>query len=662
MTAAMQSWSDSPSAAAAPAGLATRAYRYAVRLDVHEARAVKNVSRAARRAWNQLVWFTRDAVRRAENGTEATLHREYAQILTRKKVVGRACCEPSSALYSPEEWARHEADIAAAKGKAKATVRKDIATETDRRRGERDAQERVLLAAMTADQRRKWPSDRAARNAALAAQKRTAKTAKLRPGNVLWIERRRLAVEYAIDRSAVRYGQPGDTLRALPSACYHALSAKYRDAADLWCSGQRGEPHFKSTLRGDPVTLQAQRAVVPVDGRIDLSAIHPALGRVKVVQHRPIPANGQVKQVALSVSRTRCYVVLFVEAPVSTWAVDLPTTGRVIGVDPGLKTPVTWATADGSLSGKLAPPNTRRTAAFLRRQARLQRQLDRQRRTANPDCYDADGRAIRGRHPHVFSNRMRDTLHRLAILQERLANRRTESYRLGARSLLGIADDIRIGTWRPARQAAGDHTAQIRGALRSGLDAAISTAVNILTDYAKRSTRPKTITPVPERMTTRTCPDCAADAGPAGDLSVREWTCAHCGAHHDRDTASARNLANLNFQPPTKRPETAPAHGVDRTDARSGGQTKVSRKARSPRRPSITPVSAPASADVVSQPPVASREDAGGCSGGSKALPDVSVVALATPGDGGCSQHDGHVTATEPSARPAVAASASGDG
>lgn len=40
---------------------------------------------------------------------------------------------------------------------------------------------------------------------------------------------------------------------------------------------------------------------------------------------------------------------------------------------------------------------------------------------------------------------------------------------------------------------------------------------------------------------TRRCSDCHAK-GPSLDVSVREWTCAECGAVHDRDVNAARNL------------------------------------------------------------------------------------------------------------------------
>lgn len=47
----------------------------------------------------------------------------------------------------------------------------------------------------------------------------------------------------------------------------------------------------------------------------------------------------------------------------------------------------------------------------------------------------------------------------------------------------------------------------------------------------------------PSRNSTRTCSACGALSGPQGwaGLSVREWDCGACGAHHDRDVNAAMN-------------------------------------------------------------------------------------------------------------------------
>jgi transposase len=48
---------------------------------------------------------------------------------------------------------------------------------------------------------------------------------------------------------------------------------------------------------------------------------------------------------------------------------------------------------------------------------------------------------------------------------------------------------------------------------------------------------------VPSKYSTRTCSACGSLSGPTGyaGLSVRQWTCADCGAAHDRDVNAAIN-------------------------------------------------------------------------------------------------------------------------
>lgn len=52
-----------------------------------------------------------------------------------------------------------------------------------------------------------------------------------------------------------------------------------------------------------------------------------------------------------------------------------------------------------------------------------------------------------------------------------------------------------------------------------------------------------------EALTSKSCSGCGATTnqipeGPAG-LGVREWTCEHCGAHHDRDVNAAKNIKTV---------------------------------------------------------------------------------------------------------------------
>lgn len=60
--------------------------------------------------------------------------------------------------------------------------------------------------------------------------------------------------------------------------------------------------------------------------------------------------------------------------------------------------------------------------------------------------------------------------------------------------------------------------------------------------------------PVVESFTTVTCSNCLERTGPSGlsGLVVREWTCSHCGASHDRDINSARLVLRAGRGTPIK--------------------------------------------------------------------------------------------------------------
>jgi transposase len=57
---------------------------------------------------------------------------------------------------------------------------------------------------------------------------------------------------------------------------------------------------------------------------------------------------------------------------------------------------------------------------------------------------------------------------------------------------------------------------------------------------------------VPEAYTTQDCSSCKTRCGPRGleGLKVREWQCTACGALHDRDVNSAKNILRLGHQTP----------------------------------------------------------------------------------------------------------------
>lgn len=376
---------------------------------------------------------------------------------------------------------------------------------------------------------------------------------------------RKLALEYACESLCVDY-QRG-SVHGIESQVFHRLIDQFRDSAKRWVQWKQNAGRPRGKNKNSVVSLKAQGGGDVVKGKLDLSFFHPVLANVNVVHRRgggrrlhKRPPSGVVKFMALSVTPIKVYAVLFIEAPASEYAVTFQpvahaTSETVIGIDPGLLTPASYSTADGSFQGKIAPPNARRNTVYLKKLARLQRKLDRQERTNNPDCFTKDGQSVRGKRRKQSSQGIRQTLRQIAVLSGRLVDRRTESYRLAAIKLLTHADTVNVGVWRP-RRLGGERTKFKRNLNRRGLDVAISSLAGILRDYAKRSTVPKIIRDIKEHLSTRTCPDCQGIQPDTIPLSVRIWTCAFCGKSQDRDIAAARNLAAGER---TARPETVAA-------------------------------------------------------------------------------------------------------
>src|SRR5207249_3316440 len=60
---------------------------------------------------------------------------------------------------------------------------------------------------------------------------------------------------------------------------------------------------------------------------------------------------------------------------------------------------------------------------------------------------------------------------------------------------------------------------------------------------------------VSSKSSTKTCAVCGSLSGPTGyaGLSVRQWTCAACGAAHDRDVNAAINTLHAGVGTPHER-------------------------------------------------------------------------------------------------------------
>jgi hypothetical protein len=187
----------------------------------------------------------------------------------------------------------------------------------------------------------------------------------------------------------------------------------------------------------------------------------------------------------------------------------LPATGRVIGIDWGVKeTATTTSAAYG-----LPHPQHGRTAAH--KLARYQRMMARRR--------PAKGQAA--------SKGYREAKRQTAKLHRKVAAQRQDTARKWAKKVVREHDALAVEDFRPKFLAKTTMA-------RKAADAAISATKKALVEMARKHGRAVHL--VHPAHTTMDCAKCGARTKHALPLSERTYTCTACGAVSPRDKNSAR--------------------------------------------------------------------------------------------------------------------------
>lgn len=265
-----------------------------------------------------------------------------------------------------------------------------------------------------------------------------------------------------------------------------------------------GYPRFRGEGWYDSFTYPQQKSVFWIVGdKLHLSKI----GDVKIVLHRPL--EGEVKTLTISRSRNRKWFACFsCEVQVNL----LPKTGRVVGIDVGLKTFATFS--DGATIDN--PRFFRRDEKALAKAQRRFSQCDKG--TTERRKY---GKVVCRVHERIGNRRM-DFAHQLS---RKVVN----TYDLIALEKLQI-QDIMDGNFRGMNKSIGD------------------AAWRQLRQYTlfKAENAGKVCVEVDPRGTTQRCSRCHAVV--PKDLSVRVHDCPHCGLKLDRDLNAALNILALGIQ------------------------------------------------------------------------------------------------------------------
>ncbi len=460
----------------------------------------------------------------------------------------------------------------------------------------------------------------------------------------LRIARRKVATAYA--DAAVNAAV--DSYNASSTYTYNALRLKFERCSDMWIKGKFRRPRFKR--KGESVALQKQviaSSPFSLHRVTDLSCFGgQALKKCEVIIHRPLPDSAGVKQIAISGRRGERHLILMFNAAPRDVAKDFPATQRTVGIDPGIKVSLTMTPLDsrdfGASDGRAIQPRAARDIRFLKRLRRLQRRHDRQRRANNPDCFDSEGRWIKGKRARIESKNMARTQASITDMQTHLAESRRDFYHNAACDILRQFDNVAIGKWKPAQTRQRKPTtpspkglgAARRATNRISYDHAISLFISYLKDKADRSTTTKQVQEVSEAGSTRHCPKCGKPTGPTGSegLAVRAWTCPECDTTFQRDKAAAWQIANRFSTKAVASTVQSSVASKDSTLSESqdtDGKRRSCDEGKIPVTDEAAPArAADASAVATSQkPPIASGTVPGqSCSGARASQPPVTAV------------------------------------
>lgn len=242
----------------------------------------------------------------------------------------------------------------------------------------------------------------------------------------------------------------------------------------------------------------------------------------------------------------------------------------VIGIDLGLRRLAVLST--GEHVG-----NPRPLHGALRRLARLQRQLDRQRRALNHDNYDEKGTVRPGPGRWEHSNRMLRTRERIARLHARVANLRREAAHQLTSSLTRRYGVIGVESLNVAGMLRDRHIS------RSLSDAGLGMILRQLD--CKASWSEVTLVSADRFYpSSKTCSRCG-EVKAQLSRSATVFACERCSLEMDRDKNAALNLARLALEMTQAegRPTYLALTGRERLNARGGQVRPVPmREGRSP--------------------------------------------------------------------------------
>jgi hypothetical protein len=267
-------------------------------------------------------------------------------------------------------------------------------------------------------------------------------------------------------------------------------------------------PNFKSKKTVQSYKTNNQKGTIALlDGKVKL----PKVGWVKLKIHRQV--KGLIKSATISKTATGKYFIsILCEEEVK----PLPKTDSSLGIDLGLENFAILSTGD-----KIENP--RFLASLSKKLAKEQKVLSRRGLIAKE----------RGVKLSESANYQKQRL-KVARLHEKIANQRKDFLQKLSTNLIKNHDMICIEDLAIHNLMKNHHLARAIG------DASWSEFVRQL--HYKADWYGKKIVTISRWFpSSQLCSSCGVNSGKK-PLSIREWTCASCGAHHDRDINASLNI------------------------------------------------------------------------------------------------------------------------